>query len=57
MGGMSKDQKYDKFEQITVKVRPEDLQRLKDYANIKGGNPYSHYIREAIVEYMDHHEK
>lgn len=54
---MSKDQKSERLEQITVKVRKEDLNRLRKYADKKGGNPYSHYIREAIVEYLENHEK
>lgn len=54
---MGNDKKGGKFEQITVKIRKKDLLRLKDYANTKGGNPYSYYIREAIIEYLENHEK
>lgn len=45
-----------KMKQITIKLKVEDLNRLRRYADKKGGNPISHYIREAVVEYLEKHE-
>ncbi len=53
---MSKDKEIKKMQQITIKLKVDDLNRLKDYADKKGGNPVSHYIREAVAEFLDHRE-
>lgn len=45
-----------KMKQITIKLKAEDLNRLREYADKKGGNPVSHYIREAVSEYLENHE-
>lgn len=45
-----------KMQQITIKLKVDDINRLKEYADKKGGNPVSHYIREAVSEYLDKHE-
>jgi len=37
-----------KMQQLTIKLKFDDLDRLKDYAFKRGGNPVSHYIREAV---------
>jgi len=44
------------MQQITLKLKVDDLNRLKEYANKKGGNPVSHYIREAVAEFLDKHQ-
>ena len=44
------------MQQITIKLKAEDLNRLKDYADKKGGNPVSHYIREAVAEFLEKKE-
>ena len=54
---MSKDKEIKKMQQITIKLKVDDLNRLKDYADKKGGNPVSHYIREAVAEFLDNREK
>jgi predicted DNA binding CopG/RHH family protein len=54
---MSKDKENKKMQQITIKLKVDDLNRLKDYADTKGGNPVSHYIREAVAEFLDNREK
>ncbi|HEX7467143.1 MAG TPA: CopG family transcriptional regulator [Methanobacterium sp.] len=54
---MAKDKEIKKMQQITIKLKVDDLNRLKDYADKKGGNPVSHYIREAVAEFLDNHEK
>ncbi len=54
---MSKDTENKKMQQITIKLKVDDLNRLKDYADTKGGNPVSHYIREAVAEFLDNREK
>jgi hypothetical protein len=46
-----------KMQQITIKLKVDDLNRLKKYADKKGGNPVSHYIREAVAEFLDNHIK
>ena len=38
-----------------VKLQAEDLNRLRNYADKNGGNPVSHYIREAVAEYISNH--
>lgn len=43
--------------QITLKLKVEDLNRLRDYADKKGGNPVSHYVHEAVAEFLEHHSK
>jgi len=45
------------MQQITLKLKVDDLKRLSNYADKKGGNPLSHYIREAVAEYLINHEK
>lgn len=52
---MSTDDDTKRMKQITLKLRADDLNRLKDYADKKGGNPVSHYIREAVSEYLENH--
>lgn len=55
---MSTDNKTKKMKQITIKLKVDDLNHLKEYADKKGGNPVSHYIREAVSEYLElHHQK
>ena len=39
-----------------VKLKMEDLNRLRNYADRKGGNPISHYLKEAVAEYLDNHD-
>lgn len=46
-----------KMQQLTLKLKVDDLNRLKEYADKKGGNPVSHYIREAVAEFLEKHEK
>ncbi|TMS40747.1 MAG: ribbon-helix-helix protein, CopG family [Methanobacterium sp.] len=43
------------MKQITIKLKEDDLNRLKKYADMKGGNPVSHYIREAVAEFLQKH--
>ena len=43
------------MQQITLKLKVDDLNRLKEYADKKGGNPVSHYIREAVSEFLENH--
>lgn len=45
-----------KMQQITLKLKVDDLNRLKEYADKKGGNPVSHYIREAVAEFLEKNE-
>jgi metal-responsive CopG/Arc/MetJ family transcriptional regulator len=45
-----------KMQQITIKLKVEDLNKLREYADTKGGNPVSHYIREAVSEFLEKHE-
>ncbi|MFY9638572.1 MAG: ribbon-helix-helix protein, CopG family [Methanobacterium sp.] len=54
---MATEKEIKKMQQITIKLKVDDLNRLKEYAEKKGGNPVSHYIREAVAEFLDHHEK
>lgn len=46
-----------KMQQITIKLKVDDLNRLRTYADKKGGNPVSHYIREAVSEYLENKNK
>ncbi len=46
-----------KMQQITIKLKIDDLNKLREYADKKGGNPVSHYIREAVSEYLENHHK
>ena len=46
-----------KMQQITIKLKVDDLNRLREYADKKGGNPVSHYIRESVAEYLENHDK
>ena len=46
-----------KMQQLTIKLKVDDLNKLRDYADKKGGNPVSHYIREAVSEYLENHYK
>lgn len=46
-----------KMQQITMKLKVKDLNRLREYADKKGGNPVSHYIREAVSEFLENHDK
>jgi metal-responsive CopG/Arc/MetJ family transcriptional regulator len=52
---MTPTKKNKKMQQITIKLKVADLDRLREYADKKGGNPVSHYIREAVVEYLETH--
>ena len=45
-----------KMQQITIKLKADDLDRLRNYADKKGGNPVSHYIREAVAEFLENHK-
>jgi predicted DNA-binding protein len=54
---MSEDKENKRMQQITIKLKVEDLNRLRDYADKKGGNPVSHYIREAVAEFLENHGK
>ena len=45
------------MQQITIKLKADDLDRTKNYADKKGGNPVSHYIREAVAEFLENHTK
>ena len=44
-----------KSKSVSVKLKVADLYRLREYADKKGGNPVSHYIREAVSEYLENH--
>jgi len=44
-----------KMQQLTIKLKIDDLNKLREYADKKGGNPVSHYIREAVSEYIEKH--
>jgi hypothetical protein len=46
-----------KMQQITIKLKVDDLNRLREYADTKGGNPVTHYIREAVSEFLENHYK
>jgi predicted DNA-binding protein len=52
---MSTDNETKRMKQITIKLKVDDLNRLKEYSDKKGGNPVSHYIREAVSEYLENH--
>jgi predicted DNA-binding protein len=52
---MVKTQENKKMQQLTIKLKVDDLNKLRDYADTKGGNPVSHYIREAVSEYLENH--
>jgi predicted DNA-binding protein len=52
---MSADKENEKMQQLTIKLKIEHLNRLKKFAD-KTGNPVSHYIREAVLEYLENHE-
>jgi len=45
------------MQQITIKLKINDLNRLREYADTKGGKPVSHYIRKAVSEYLKNHYK
>jgi hypothetical protein len=45
------------MQQLTPKLKIDDLNRLKEYADKKGGNPISHYIREAVSEFLKNHNE
>jgi predicted DNA-binding protein len=53
---MSASKENRKMQQITIKLKVDDLDRLREYADKKGGNPVTHYIREAVSEYLENHE-
>jgi hypothetical protein len=42
-----------KMQQLTIKLKVDDLNKLREYADTKGGNPVSHYIREAVSEFLE----
>ena len=54
---MVKYKETKRMQQITLKLKADDLKKLRDYADKKGGNPVSHYIREAVSEYLETHYK
>jgi hypothetical protein len=54
---MTKGKEIKRMQQITIKLKVDDLDKLRDYADKKGGNPVSHYIREAVSEYLENHYK
>ena len=53
---MTTEKEIKKMQQITIKLKIADLNRLKEYADKKGGNPVSHYIREAVAEFLDNRD-
>lgn len=54
---MVKNREIKKMKQITIKLKVSDLDKLREYADKKGGNPVTHYIREAVSEYLENHYK
>jgi predicted DNA binding CopG/RHH family protein len=54
---ISSSEENKKMQQITIKLKVDDLNRLREYADKKGGNPVTHYIREAVSEYLEKHYK
>jgi len=44
-----------KMQQITIKLKSDDLNRLMEHADRNGGNPMNHYIREAVAEFLEIH--
>ena len=48
---------FGEFIVTVIKIKAMDLNRIKKYAARRGGNPVNHYIREAIAEYLEKHEK
>ncbi|MGZ4857404.1 MAG: ribbon-helix-helix protein, CopG family [Methanobacteriaceae archaeon] len=54
---MSASNENRKMQQITIKLKVDDLNRLRKYADKKVGNPITHYIREAVSEYLENHYK
>jgi predicted DNA binding CopG/RHH family protein len=54
---MSASKENKKMQQITIKLKVDDLNRLREYADTKGGNPVTHYIREAVSEFLENHYK
>lgn len=44
-----------KMQQINTKLKSEDLNHLREYADKKGGNTVSHYIKETVAEFMEIH--
>lgn len=54
---MTKGKEIKRMQQITIKLKVDDLDKLRDYADKKGGNPVSHYIREAVSEYLENQYK
>ena len=47
---------YGEYIVQVLKLKADNMRRLKKISNKKGGNPVSHYIREAIAEYIDKYE-
>ena len=44
------------MEQISIKLPKSLIERYNDYAKTKS-NPRSHFMREALVEYIERKEK
>ena len=44
------------MEQISIKLPKSLIKRYNDYAKAKS-NPRSHFMREALVEYIEQKEK
>jgi metal-responsive CopG/Arc/MetJ family transcriptional regulator len=44
------------MEQISIKLPNSLIERYNDYAKTKS-NPRSHFMREALVEYIERKEK
>ncbi len=45
-----------KMEQISIKLPKSLIERYNEYAKSKS-NPRSHYMREALVDYIERMEK
>jgi metal-responsive CopG/Arc/MetJ family transcriptional regulator len=57
MNKMSKKQEEtNTMEQISIKLPKSLIERYNEYAKTKS-NPRSHFMREALVEYIERKEK
>ncbi len=48
--------KNETMDQISIKLPKSLIERYNEYAKTKS-NPRSHYMREALVEYIEQKEK
>lgn len=53
---MARPRDKEKMLQVTIKVKGDDWQRLKEYAERKGGSPAAHHVRVAIAEYLEKYD-